>query len=248
MFAEVVSQPRPTGYPVCRSALPPGSLRAGRYRLRFARNVEDLHAVQRLRFEVFNLELDEGLDRSYLTGRDEDEVDAACHHLVVEHVATGKVIGTYRVMVEPMADARGGFYSEGEYDFSTLPAEVRARGVELGRACVHEDHRNGRVIHLLWKGLGRYMAYMRHPEVMAIFKEQSGLSLWPLYLRATLDIPRIWWRSRRMTRRWDFDAWRDWLDVPLGELREAHGIVVLGDDHWSAAHPAPAPASASDAA
>jgi len=159
MFAEAVSPSRPTGYPVCRSALPPGSLRAGRYLLRFARTLEDLHAVQRLRFEVFNLELDEGLDASYLTGRDEDEIDAACHHLVVEHVASGAVIGTYRVMVEPMAEARGGFYSEGEYDFSTLPAEVRRRGVELGRACVHEDHRNGRVIHLLWKGLGRYMAY-----------------------------------------------------------------------------------------
>ncbi len=160
MYAEAYFQPvAPPTYPVCRSALPDGEMRAGPYQLRFARTVEDLHAVQRLRFEVFNLELDEGLESAYHTGRDEDEVDAACHHLMVVHRATGKVIGTYRLMVQPMADARGGFYSEGEYDFSTLPSEVLADGVELGRACVHADHRNGRVIHLLWRGLGRYVAW-----------------------------------------------------------------------------------------
>ncbi|MCA9608169.1 MAG: GNAT family N-acetyltransferase, partial [Myxococcales bacterium] len=105
------------------------------------------------------LELDEGLDSAFRTGRDEDDVDAACHHLMVEHRATGKVIGTYRLMVQPMADARGGFYSESEYDFGALPREVTEDGVELGRACVHADHRNGRVIHLLWRGLGRYVTW-----------------------------------------------------------------------------------------
>lgn len=144
-------------YPVCRDAVPTGTLRAGRYTLRFARDLADLRAVQRLRFEVFNLELDEGLDSAYAIGRDEDELDASCHHMMVLHHATGTIVGTYRLMTRAMAVARGGFYSETEYDFASLPESIQDDGVELGRACVARDHRNGRVIHLLWRGLARYL-------------------------------------------------------------------------------------------
>ena len=68
-------------YPVHPSGVPAGELVAGRYKLRFARSEKDLLDVQRLRFEVFNLELDEGLDSAFLLGRDEDEFDAYAHHL-----------------------------------------------------------------------------------------------------------------------------------------------------------------------
>jgi putative hemolysin len=160
MLAEAFTEaPHDTIYPVCRGAVPPGTLRAGRYALRFARDLDDLHAVQRLRFEVFNLELDEGLDHAYAIGRDEDALDASCHHLMVIHQASGAVVGTYRLMIRPIALARGGFYSEGEYDFSAVPDRYLEHGVELGRACVARDHRNGRVIHLLWRGLARYLSW-----------------------------------------------------------------------------------------
>ena len=46
---------------------------AGRYTVRFARSVEDLDQIQRLRFEIFNLELGEGLDSAFQTGRDHDD-------------------------------------------------------------------------------------------------------------------------------------------------------------------------------
>lgn len=162
MLVETIPQSSPSraaGYPVCRSAIPEGELRAGRYSVRFARTRADLHAVQRLRFRVFNLELGEGLESAYATGRDEDAVDATCHHLMVHHRRSGDVVGTYRLMIRPMAEARGGFYSESEFDFSTLPESICNLGVELGRACVRDDHRNGRVIHLLWRGLARYLAW-----------------------------------------------------------------------------------------
>jgi putative hemolysin len=160
MLTEAISAPvSASSYPACREAIPDGVLVAGRYALRFAKDAGDLERVQRLRFEVFNLELNEGLDSAYLTGRDEDALDAACHHMLVEHRASGQVVGTYRLMLQPMARARGGFYSEAEFDFSGLPPEIQGDGVELGRACVHRDHRNGRVIHLLWRGLGRYLGY-----------------------------------------------------------------------------------------
>ena len=46
------------------------------YRVRLAITPDDLHAAQRLRFEVFNLELGEGLAASHALGRDEDAYDA----------------------------------------------------------------------------------------------------------------------------------------------------------------------------
>jgi len=34
-----------------------------------------------------------------------------------------------------------------------------AHSVEIGRACVAPEHRNGRVIRLLWRGLARYLKW-----------------------------------------------------------------------------------------
>ena len=125
--------------------------------MRFARRADELDAVLRLRYRVFNLELGEGLAASAATGRDEDAFDAACHHLLVEDAAAGAVIGTYRMQTAAMAAAGRGFYSAGEFDLSGLPAEVLERAIELGRACIAREHRNRQVLFLLWKGLARYL-------------------------------------------------------------------------------------------
>jgi putative hemolysin len=147
-----------SGYPLLADAIPKGSIRVGRYVLRFARTLRDLEAVQRLRFQVFNLELHEGLQSAYATGRDEDAFDARCHHLMVIAADSNEVVGTYRLMTYTMS-LRGGFYSASEFDLSGLPFSVRREAVEVGRACVAEAHRNGRVVQLLWRGLARYLAW-----------------------------------------------------------------------------------------
>ncbi|MGB8330800.1 MAG: GNAT family N-acyltransferase [Polyangiales bacterium] len=135
-------------------------LRSGAYQVRFARDCADVEAAQRLRFQVFNLELGEGLQASYSTGRDEDQYDQRCHHLLVEHEVTGRVVGTYRLMTKQMAGSAG-FYSEAEFHLEKLPPWYLEEGVELGRACVASDHRTGRVIYLLWKGIAQYLVYNR---------------------------------------------------------------------------------------
>jgi putative hemolysin len=140
-------------------ALTRGS-RASRYRLRAAASEADLHAAQALRFMVFNLELNEGLERSYITLRDEDPFDAACDHLLVEEVASGEVVGTYRLQTGTMAGVNRGYYSAQEFDFAPYEG-VRSQVVELGRACVHRDHRNLHVLTLLWQGIA---AYARHHQ------------------------------------------------------------------------------------
>lgn len=150
----------PGRYPIDPWAIPELDLRSGPYRARFARHRADVEAAQRLRFQVFNLELGEGLQASYSTGRDEDQYDARCHHLLVEHEESGRVVGTYRLMTQRMAGSAG-FYSEGEFHLEALPPWIVDEGVELGRACVDSDHRSGRVIYLLWKGIAQYMAHNR---------------------------------------------------------------------------------------
>ena len=146
------------GYPSRPELLPAGTIEHGRYRVRFARRVDELDSVLRLRYQVFNLELGEGLAASAATGRDEDAFDAACHHLVVEDAAAGSVLGTYRMQTAAMASGGLGFYSAGEFDLSGLPAEVIERTIEVGRACIAREHRNRQVLFLLWKGLARYLA------------------------------------------------------------------------------------------
>ena len=95
--------------------LPTGQIEIGNYRLRFARTAQDLDRLLALRFEVFNLELGEGLEESFATGRDTDRFDASCHHMLVEEVGGG-LIGTYRMQTAAMAARGCGFYSAGEYD------------------------------------------------------------------------------------------------------------------------------------
>jgi putative hemolysin len=138
------------------SAVPDTAVEDSRYLVRFALNVAELEAALKLRFEVFNLELGEGLDSSFLTGRDRDEFDATCLHLIVIEKERDEIVGTYRVRTMEMAETRDGFYSAGEFDLSALPDEVLHRSVELGRACIARQHRDKRVLFLMWKALTRY--------------------------------------------------------------------------------------------
>ncbi len=125
------------------------------YAARLARNAEEVRAAQVLRFEVFNLELNEGLAQSYASGLDEDPFDAVCDHLIVEHLPSRQIVGTYRLQTGANAAAKLGYYSAQEFDFT--PYEIfRAQIIELGRACVHIQHRNLVVLGMLWKGIADY--------------------------------------------------------------------------------------------
>lgn len=127
----------------------------GPYLARLASSEADRMAAFRLRFQVFNLELNEGLDTSRSTGYDIDRFDTVCGHLIVEHAGSGQVVGTYRLQSGMMASANFGYYSEREFDLTPY-GELRDSMIELGRACVHRDHRSADVLNLLWRGIARY--------------------------------------------------------------------------------------------
>ncbi|SFM50818.1 Putative hemolysin [Streptomyces sp. cf124] len=139
---------------------PPQSAAPTRYIVTLARGEEDVRAAQRLRHEVFAGEMG-ALLASPRPGLDVDPFDAYCDHLLVRDILTGQVVGTYRLLPPERAAVAGRLYSEGEFDLGTLDA-IRPSLVEVGRSCVHPDHRDGAVISLIWAGIARYMVQGGH--------------------------------------------------------------------------------------
>ncbi|MFB8774703.1 GNAT family N-acetyltransferase [Streptomyces broussonetiae] len=139
---------------------PPQPAAPTRYTVTVARDQADVRAAQRLRHDVFAGEMGALLD-SAEPGLDADAFDAYCDHLLVHDNQTGQVVGTYRLLPPERAAVAGRLYSEGEFDLSAL-APVRGQLVEVGRSCVHPDHRDGTVIGLIWAGIARYMVDRGH--------------------------------------------------------------------------------------
>jgi putative hemolysin len=153
----------PTVFPHHTEAIPPGTIEAGAYLLRFAWSRADLHAAQALRWRVFTQELGEGQTSAVASTdgewRDVDERDPWFHHLLVVHRDSGDVVGTYRLQTAVMAATRHGLYSATLFELGAMPLSVLEQSVEVGRACVDARHRSGRVLRLLWKGLARYLQW-----------------------------------------------------------------------------------------
>jgi putative hemolysin len=133
----------------------------GGYRVRFATGPEDLDAVLRLRYEIFNLELGEGLAGSAATGLDLDPFDTACHHLMICPGDDPRPVGTYRMQTQEMARAGGGFYTSTLFTLDTLGPTVLSEALEIGRACIAKPHRNQKALFALWSGLAAYLAWNR---------------------------------------------------------------------------------------
>ncbi len=135
---------------------------APHYRSRVLRPSRDidagLQAAQALRYAVFNQEMHEGLASSEATGLDSDPFDEHCDHLLVERVGEGgavAMVGTYRMQTGVRAREGLGYYCEREFDFAPFESQ-RTHILELGRACIRQDHRNFTVLNLLWKGIAQY--------------------------------------------------------------------------------------------
>lgn len=146
--------------------------RIGNLEVRLARSRGDLRRAQKLRYEVFYQEMDAiPSANATATRRDEDAFDEICDHLlVVDHgdIVTERkqpwrrrprVVGTYRVLRQEIAEAHSGFYSQSEYDIAKLVNAKRRdySFMELGRSCVLKPYRNRRTVELLWHGIWTYV-------------------------------------------------------------------------------------------
>ena len=120
-----------------------------------AHSDEDIRAAQRLRYTVFAEEMGARL-HNRAPGLDHDRLDDYCQHLIVRD-GRGQVVGCTRILTADAARRAGGFYSQGEFDLApvlALPGQI----MEIGRTCVHPDHRNGATIGTLWSGLAAFIA------------------------------------------------------------------------------------------
>ena len=146
---------------------PFGPIRSGHLLARLAANDADIEAAQALRYRVFYDEMGAHPNAEAARTRiDSDAFDSYCDHLlVIDEAAGNKVVGTYRVMRRGAAKAKGGFYTQSEYDIRpllALPGEI----LELGRSCVDAAYRTRLTMNLLWQTIA---AYVFHYDISVMF-------------------------------------------------------------------------------
>jgi putative hemolysin len=143
----------------------------GDLQVRLARTRGDLRLAQRLRYDVFYREMSAKPSlTAQMRRRDEDGYDSICDHLLVIDLAATRhnkswngrlkprVVGTYRILRQEIAQRTRGFYTQGEYDIAPLIAAKPAlKFMELGRSCVLKPYRTKRSVELLWHGLWTYV-------------------------------------------------------------------------------------------
>jgi putative hemolysin len=102
-----------------------------------------------------------------LKRRDIDAYDEICDHLLVlDHAVKPKpfrapkpkVVGTYRLLRQDVADAHFGFYTASEFDIAPIiDGHYGKNLLELGRSCVLKPYRNKKTVELLWAGIWAYV-------------------------------------------------------------------------------------------
>ncbi|MDP5306857.1 GNAT family N-acetyltransferase [Paracoccus spongiarum] len=127
--------------------------RRGRYQARLADTPADIRAAQRLRWLCFmagNGAADDGQQI------DRDALDDTCQHMLVEDAASGHLVCTFRFL-----RLSGGAEIARSYSaqFYNLAALERFDGpmVEMGRFCIHPDHRDPDIIRTAWAAMTRYV-------------------------------------------------------------------------------------------
>ena len=143
--------------PALTKANEPFSITDRRYEVRLAQNAQEVASALRLRHRVFNVEFGGRNDIAHESNLEFDAYDFKCRHLIVVSRESGETVGTYRLNTIETALTTNGFYSANEFTIGGLPSDVLKNGVEIGRACIAKEHRNTKVLFLLWKGLLRYL-------------------------------------------------------------------------------------------
>jgi L-ornithine Nalpha-acyltransferase len=141
--------------------------RIGALEIKLATKAKDVRLAQKLRYQVFYDEMSAAPHpAAAFWRRDVDHFDSICDHLVVfDRDARGpyetkkpRVVGTYRLLRQDVAERHGGFYTAGEYGVGGLLARHRhLKFLELGRSCVLAPYRDRRTVELLWHGIWTYV-------------------------------------------------------------------------------------------
>lgn len=129
-------------------------LRKGRYQGRLAETPADLRAAQRLRWLCFVARNGAAEDDGTLV--DADHMDADCRHMLVEEIATGRLVCTFRFL--PLAGGHeiGRSYSAQHYNLACLES-FEGPMVEMGRFCIHPEWRDPNILRIAWAAMTRFV-------------------------------------------------------------------------------------------
>ena len=127
------------------------NIEAGNYLIKTAATKQEVIESLQLRHLVF---IEEFIGKSNSTGLDIDRFDTFFDHLVVIEKKTSRVIATYRML---SSEFSRDFYSASEFNLSGLDT-MQGPFLEIGRACVHPEHRRSIVLNLLWRGISEYLS------------------------------------------------------------------------------------------
>lgn len=225
--------------------------RIGPLEVRLARTKSDVKRAQKLRYKVFYKNGHAIADAATLLARrDKDAFDKICDHLmVIDHDAPptlrGRqpVIGTYRLLRQDMADAHHGFYSENEFDLSSLLDRHRGlRFLELGRSCVLPRYRTKRTVGLLWQGIWNYVQLNRIDVMIGCASldgtDPDRLALPLSYLHHQARAPEQWRARAQSSRRVEMNRMSKEAIDPKAALRALPPLIkgylrvgaFIGDD------------------
>lgn len=189
----------------------------------------------RLRYRVFAEEMGARIDP--VGGRDIDEWDAYCDHLMVRDDSTGDVVGTYRIFPPSAAAKLDRSYSSTEFDLDNLRG-IAPELVEVGRSCVDPGHRNGAVVSLLWSGLARYMLLSGHRYLggcASIYLNEGKDNAASVVRRALSRHAGPADLSVMPHTAWQYDRYRDPARTKIPPLLRAYlklGAQVLGEPSY----------------
>ncbi|MGZ3722200.1 MAG: GNAT family N-acetyltransferase, partial [Bdellovibrionales bacterium] len=174
-----------------------------------AKSGQELFKVLELRHEVF---VEEWQGRKAFHGLDVDRFDFSADHLMIVDKRINEVVGTYRLMSSHFTHD---FYSASEFDIQDF-VRLPVTKLEMGRACVHANYRNGSTIDLLWKGLSRYI-FMTKTEFLfgcASIKSTDAEVIGRVY--KTLRDQGTWSDEHRVRAEWDYQFPGFSMNVPEG--------------------------------
>jgi putative hemolysin len=128
-----------------------------RYKTRLAKDDADIIAAQKLRYRVFVQELGAKVsEEDHALCQERDLYDPLCDHLLLIDLQSNDVVGVYRLLKQTSLPENMPFYSASEFDLTPL-LNSGQNMLELGRSCIHPDHRGGDALQVMWMGLGQYV-------------------------------------------------------------------------------------------
>jgi len=152
----------------------------GPYRVEVATSPEDLQKIIHLRSHSFVEDFAMQSEPGWI---DFDQFDVLADHIILKHIDTHEILGSYRIIC---SDFSHNFYSAQEFGLENI-LDLDGTKIELGRACIHREHRNGVTLNLVWKGIARYASLVNArylfgcASVKTISPEVAYSIYWHLY-------------------------------------------------------------------